>query len=302
MLNRTFVVIRHWLTHYWTHDFTASRTLRFMLSTFLTQLQTHPVILASARDERIIKNLRSVLKRQRKFYTSPLAEETQAPAFVLLACQQQSSRKDSAIAIGSCRHSVMHDSEKVIDDPSEPWTAKVRRSIKRTVSHSIRNNSVITNQSAISSSEPITSSSSSVSISTVNHANNSSSSVLPTYCDSLCSPSCNLHTSLLKYHSANTLATRSRLLFRSSSTYKPIILKYRSEIIAQQFCLIEKAMLQNVTWDELVELRWRKRSSKRQSFVIDMVTVGQDGQDGLGVDQLIGFFNMVKGILFLINR
>jgi hypothetical protein len=294
-----------------------------MLSTFLTQLQTHPAILASPRDERIIKNLRSVLKRQRKFYTSPLAEETQAPAFVLLACQQQmqqSPRKDSAIAIGSCRTSVFHDPTRksMTDNPTEPWTTKVRRTIKRTVSQSIRNHSAITSglvkQSAISSSAPMTSSSSSASISTVHHENTSSSSVLQsTYCNSHCSPSCTLHTppttkcpSLLKYQNNNssstsTITTRSRLLFSyrslNPSSYKPIVLKYRSEIIAQQFCLIEKAMLQNVTWDELVELRWRKRSSKRQSFVIDMGTLGQDGQDGLGVDQLIGFFNMVHTAL-----
>lgn len=298
-------MIRHWLTHYWTHDFTVSRTLRFMLSTFLTQLQTHPVILASPRDERIIKNLRSVLKKQRKFYSSPLARETQAPVFVLLACQQQiqqSLRKDSAIALGSCRTSLLHDSARksMSDDQSEPWTAKVRRSLKRTVSQSFRSPLTISNQSGISSSAPIDSSSSNGSISTMNAT---SFPERLSDCNDHCLPTCTLHTSptkspsLMKYNSTSTISTRGRLLFSyrslNSSTYKPIVLKYRSEIIAQQFCLLEKAMLQNVTWDELVELRWRKRSSKRQSFVVDMVTLGQDGQDGLGVDQLIGFFNMV---------
>ncbi|CAO3632709.1 unnamed protein product [Cunninghamella echinulata] len=69
---RTFVVIRYWLTHYWEHDFMTSRTLRFMLCTFLSQLRSHPTILNSPRDENIIRNLRNVLKRQRKLYCSQL--------------------------------------------------------------------------------------------------------------------------------------------------------------------------------------------------------------------------------------
>lgn len=50
-------------------------------------------------------------------------------------------------------------------------------------------------------------------------------------------------------------------------------------------------MLQNVTWDELVDLRWRKRSAQRKSFVIEMTTLDDDVP--VGVDQMIGFFNMV---------
>ena len=51
-------------------------------------------------------------------------------------------------------------------------------------------------------------------------------------------------------------------------------------------------MLQNVTWDELVDLRWRKRSAQRKSFVIEMTTLDDDVP--IGVDQMIGFFNMVN--------
>ncbi|KAG2211274.1 hypothetical protein INT47_006394, partial [Mucor saturninus] len=213
---RTFVVIRHWLTHYWTFDFTVSRTLRFMLCTFLTQLQTHTVILASPRDERIIKNLRTVLKKQRKFYKD-WSNPSGSP-----------SRKDSAIAI-SCFH-----------PEEETWTAKVRNSLKRnvaTASCSCKMNNSVQN--------------------------------------------CIIHTPLI---------SGNRLFFSRHTPYKSILLKYRSEIIAQQFCIIEKTMLQKVTWDELVELRWRKRSSKRQSFIIDLNDTSQG--ENIGVDQLIGYFNM----------
>ncbi|RCH79880.1 Guanine nucleotide exchange factor lte1, partial [Rhizopus stolonifer] len=184
---RTFVVIRHWLTHYWTFDFLGSRTLRFMLSTFLTQLQTHPLILASPRDERIIKNLRTVFKRQRKHYS-------------------ETHRKDSAISISTV--------------PVPKWTSKMRHSIRKTWEDDSK------------------------------------------------------HTRLLAY------LTPSQPSSTVTTGYKSIILQYRSEIMAQQFCLIEQVMLQNVTWDELVELRWRKRSSKRQSFVIDMATLSQES-DGI---------------------
>ncbi|RUS25584.1 hypothetical protein BC938DRAFT_471934 [Jimgerdemannia flammicorona] len=67
-VSRTFVVIRHWLTFYFTQDFITSRTLRFMTTTFLNDMRVHPVILSSQRDERIIRSLRTVLKKQRKTY------------------------------------------------------------------------------------------------------------------------------------------------------------------------------------------------------------------------------------------
>lgn len=185
-----------------------------MLCTFLTQLQTHAVVLASPRDERIIKNLRTVLKKQRKFYQN----WSNAPS-----C----SRKDSAIVI-SCYVQ------------EETWTTKVKNSLKRNV--------------ATCSCK-------------INSVNN-----------------CIIHTP--------PLLNSGNRLFSRTTPYKSILLKYRSEIIAQQFCIIEQTMLQKVTWDELVELRWRKRSSKRQSFIIDLNDTSQG--ENFGVDQLIGYFNMVR--------
>jgi hypothetical protein len=60
-------------------------------------------------------------------------------------------------------------------------------------------------------------------------------------------------------------------------------------------------MLQKVTWDELVELRWRKRSSKRQSFVIDLAVLEQEDEYDIGIERLIGFFNMVSKIVSYIH-
>jgi hypothetical protein len=273
---RTFVVIRHWLTHYWTYDFLTSRTLRFMLCTWLTQLQTHPVILNSPRDERIIKNLRSVLKRQRKFYQnwSPNGNGSSSTC----------NRKDSAIGISTtCK---MRPPEKMKEEHkqqqdisnSNKWTSKVKRSIRRSI---VSTSFSTANVAACNCSTT---------------SNNNSASTLA-------SSNCTLHTNITQPTPA---VMRSLFLSRMTPSpqqqpYKSIILKYRSEIIAQQFCIIEQTMLQKVTWDELVELRWRKRSSKRQSFVIDLPPeelvegkcTDEEGEN-IGVDRLIGFFNMVS--------
>lgn len=77
----------------------------------------------------------------------------------------------------------------------------------------------------------------------------------------------------------------------SKSTYRPFILFYRTETVAQQFCMIERQMLQYVTWDELVELRWKDRRSgaASRSPIVDDGTKEQSG-----VEQLIGYFNRVS--------
>lgn len=274
------MVIRHWLTHYWTYDFTTSKTLRFMLSTFLTQLQTHPVILVSPRDERIIKNLRNVLKRQRKYFNQQKEDEDHDDRKSVAGIQ--TSRKDSAIALSSCRNSMQPDQLA----PDNKWTSKVKRTLKRSVSQS-------TTSVARTSNVMCSCKSNNSSISNCSVINNSSS--ISTYCLA--------HPDPIAAAPAPSLIASSRLFLshKASSAntpapiYKSFILKFRSEIIAQQFCIIERNMLQKVTWDELVDLRWRKRSSKRQSYVIDLADLtNEDEEENLGIDRLIGFFNMVK--------
>lgn len=53
--------------------------------------------------------------------------------------------------------------------------------------------------------------------------------------------------------------------------YKPFILFYRSQLIAQQLCLLEQHFLENVKWDELLEVELcragRKSRSKVQSSI-----------------------------------
>jgi hypothetical protein len=60
-------------------------------------------------------------------------------------------------------------------------------------------------------------------------------------------------------------------------------------------------MLQNVTWDELVELRWKKQNSKKRmssiGTIVNIENIQKTIDEQVGVDQLIGFFNMVSRFL-----
>ncbi|CEP10685.1 hypothetical protein [Parasitella parasitica] len=287
---RTFVVIRHWLTHYWTYDFATSRTLRYVLCTFLTQLQSNPVILASPRDDRIVKNLRNVLKRQRKFYqhwVDPVQEQNH--------CGKLPSRKDSAIAISSCRDTIHEDNVCTSRTPapfSSSWTSRMRRSLSRTVSmrqqqHSHAAALPPTLYSTVNNAPPCSCSLTDSSLG----INGSSASLNSRHKQQCMLQQPSTKPAVLHSNSPSRFFRPSSFSTNTASHYRPLILKYRSEIIAQQFCLIEKAMLQNVTWDELVDLRWRKRSAARESYVIDMTTLNDDDVH-VGVDQMIGFFNM----------
>ncbi|KAI8986000.1 ras guanine nucleotide exchange factor domain-containing protein [Pilobolus umbonatus] len=258
---RTFVVIRHWLTHYWAYDFMDSRTLRFMLCTFLSQLRTHSVILASPRDELIIKNLRNVLKRQRKFYKNGNTElpwSSKKPSFS--SCSNE--RKDSAIGLQvASSNTSTHDCTK---KDTHAWTDKMKRSIQKTVATIKVHHSGCTQHQ-----------------------------------EKVCLLNPPQHSS---FNQIKTIFLNTHWLpsLKSAGAMKPIVMQYRSEIIAQQFCIIEQSMLMDVTWDELIELRWKKRSfSKRRPDInpLDQTEEIEEHTDfrldqSAGIDTLIGFFNL----------
>lgn len=87
------------------------------------------------------------------------------------------------------------------------------------------------------------------------------------------------------------------------------ILNYRSEFIAQQFCLIEKDVLLEVQWEELVHVRWTKMKTNKGTLA-DTPEEGNNDQEpqeadtrisrrkrkakGMGgVEKLIERFNLV---------
>lgn len=68
----------------------------------------------------------------------------------------------------------------------------------------------------------------------------------------------------------------------------PFILAYDSEVIAQQFTIIEKDALDEIDWRELIELRWKQSSPQISDWVHYLRT-----QEAQGVDVVIARFNLV---------
>ncbi|KAJ9081370.1 Guanine nucleotide exchange factor lte1 [Entomophthora muscae] len=65
---RCFVIIRKWLVGYYTNDFVPCPQLRAMLLAFIRKAQEHPHVTASARDLRIIQQLRTCIQTLRRQY------------------------------------------------------------------------------------------------------------------------------------------------------------------------------------------------------------------------------------------
>ena len=68
----------------------------------------------------------------------------------------------------------------------------------------------------------------------------------------------------------------------------PFILAYDSEVLAQQFTIVEKDALDEIDWRELIELRWKQSSPQIRDWVQYLRT-----QEARGVDVVIARFNLV---------
>ncbi|KAI7862818.1 ras guanine nucleotide exchange factor domain-containing protein [Spinellus fusiger] len=389
---RTFVVFRHWLTHYWTYDFMTSRTLRFTLCTFLSRLQSHPIVMTSPRDERIIKNLRNLLKRQRKRFPmesenssrylstdtvglSPLSfQSNSTPNHLIIAStnhwhnsdslhpldtkhesqsllsKHATPKKESVNTIVSLPGSLI-DPKLSLSTPNLPflhrsrrlssssqrsvnegtaWTAKVNFSIKTikrsvpTMCHSLLHGigptlSHFTHHQCMCGKDLKESDLSTLSHTKVNTKTTSPSLSLstpipsarrlnpthPHYPYPTLTNTCVVHSpSSCSTHGFFPLPSDIKCLENiprplTFPCYKPFVLRHRSEVVTQQFCIIEQQMLQNVTWDELVELRWRKHprvpilsSEKDRLAELSEELYPCGGREG-GVEPLIGFFNKI---------
>ena len=71
---RTFVTLRHWLLNYFDFDFTGSRLLRQTLTRGLRDLASHPIVLSSIRDQRIVEELRKHFQKKRKAHCRDMAQ------------------------------------------------------------------------------------------------------------------------------------------------------------------------------------------------------------------------------------
>lgn len=123
-LSRTFVVIRHWLSNYFVHDFIGNYNLRKILTDFLNQLSHHPLVKLSPRDQRIVKALKRVVRRLKKLYYTrssstsrvkiippppPTLEQEHLSEMVRAKLSQNAIRRKAAIRMdmGSDHHGNM---------------------------------------------------------------------------------------------------------------------------------------------------------------------------------------------------
>ncbi|KAF2819490.1 ras GEF [Ophiobolus disseminans] len=72
------------------------------------------------------------------------------------------------------------------------------------------------------------------------------------------------------------------------ATHMPFVLAYDSEILAQQFTVVEKDALDEIDWKELIELRWKQSSPQIRDWVHYLRT-----EEARGVDVVIARFNLV---------
>lgn len=62
--------MRHWLLNYFVHDFLPCRELRLTLISFLNTLSSNTTVCKSARDQRIVKGLKRIIKRLKLVHMS----------------------------------------------------------------------------------------------------------------------------------------------------------------------------------------------------------------------------------------
>ncbi|KAH7081807.1 hypothetical protein BKA63DRAFT_600101 [Paraphoma chrysanthemicola] len=75
---------------------------------------------------------------------------------------------------------------------------------------------------------------------------------------------------------------------KASATHMPFVLAYDSEVLAQQFTVVEKDALDEIDWKELIELRWKQSSPQIRDWVHYLRT-----EEARGVDVVIARFNLV---------
>jgi hypothetical protein len=75
---------------------------------------------------------------------------------------------------------------------------------------------------------------------------------------------------------------------RKTSVHLPFILAFDSQVLAQQFTLIEKDALNEIDWKDLIEMRWKDASTDSRSWVDFLRT-----SEPRGVEVVIARFNLM---------
>ncbi|KAI3398503.1 hypothetical protein diail_9027 [Diaporthe ilicicola] len=88
-------------------------------------------------------------------------------------------------------------------------------------------------------------------------------------------------------HNAATMVEEEKT--RNYSAHLPFILAFDSEILAQQFTLIEKDALNEIDWKELIEMRWKNAENNDCRSWVQFLR----DADARGVEVVIARFNIV---------
>jgi hypothetical protein len=84
-----------------------------------------------------------------------------------------------------------------------------------------------------------------------------------------------------------------RIQVPQATNHIPFVLAYNSQVLAQQFTVVEKSALDELDWKDLVEMKWNHNSATSVSWVQFLAE-----QERKGIDLVVGRFNlMVKWIL-----
>ncbi|CAI4217233.1 unnamed protein product [Parascedosporium putredinis] len=90
---------------------------------------------------------------------------------------------------------------------------------------------------------------------------------------------------------SGTASMHDAELSRKYSAHLPFILAFDSEILAQQFTLIEKDALNEIDWKELIDMEWKNATNNDSRSWVDFLR----NTDARGVEVVIARFNiMVK--------
>jgi len=76
---------------------------------------------------------------------------------------------------------------------------------------------------------------------------------------------------------------------RKTSVHLPFILAFDSQILAQQFTLIEKDALNEIDWKDLIEMRWKDRGNTESRSWVDFLRTSEPR----GVEVVIARFNLM---------
>ncbi|KAI9321068.1 ras guanine nucleotide exchange factor domain-containing protein [Dichotomocladium elegans] len=286
---RTFVIMRHWLLNYYAQDFLHSEELRSMLLRFLNSISVHPLVCQSARDQRIVHRLKILVDQVRydipstsslsssgrssfdsdatlsRLYTNPEKRPTTATSTSISTSSSSSSPSSKSVrsstpsqsrwkrllipsALRNHRHKESSNRDDAATPPSSPSSmssrgTNVRRRGPIYLSHVVSQSTGLESETAVylevAEDEDIGERM------TAGDPNDHSQSLLVESYESIVHPTVSRSTAFVESPAPVVISQPGSVLDHSARQ------------IAEQCCLIERQLLSQVHWEELLECQWK---------------------------------------------